>query len=43
MTRDLEIHYGTIGSGNAVIKDGVMRERLRKDLGVVSLHPDEHE
>jgi nucleoside phosphorylase len=30
-----EIHYGTIGSGNAVIKDGATRERLRKDLGVL--------
>jgi nucleoside phosphorylase len=32
---DPEIHYGTIGSGNAVIKDGATRERLRKDLGVL--------
>lgn len=28
------IHYGTIGSGNAVIKDSATRERLREDLGV---------
>jgi nucleoside phosphorylase len=32
---DPEIHYGTIGSSNVVIKDGVTRERLRKDLGVL--------
>jgi nucleoside phosphorylase len=32
---DPEIHYGTIGSGNTVIKDGRTRERLRKDLGVL--------
>jgi nucleoside phosphorylase len=30
-----DIHYGTIGSGNTVIKDGATRERLRKDLGVL--------
>jgi nucleoside phosphorylase len=30
---DPEIHYGTTGSGNAVIKDWATRERLRKDLG----------
>jgi nucleoside phosphorylase len=34
---DPEIHYGTIGSSNAVIKDGAMREHLRKDLGVLCL------
>jgi nucleoside phosphorylase len=33
--KDPEIHYGTIGSGNAVIEDGTTRERLRKDLGVL--------
>jgi nucleoside phosphorylase len=33
--KDPEIHYGTIGSGNAVIKDGTTRERLRRDLGVL--------
>jgi nucleoside phosphorylase len=32
---DPEIHYGTIGSGNTVVKDGATRERLRKDLGVL--------
>ena len=32
---DPEIHYGTIGSGNAVVKDGAMRERLRAELGVL--------
>jgi len=30
---DPDIHYGTIGSGNTVVKDGATRERLRKDLG----------
>jgi nucleoside phosphorylase len=30
-----QIHYGTIGSGNAVIKDGVKRDQLRKHLGVL--------
>lgn len=30
-----EIFYGTIGSGNAVIKDGTTRERLRHDLGIL--------
>lgn len=29
------IHYGTIGSGNVVIKDGTAREQLRKELGVL--------
>jgi nucleoside phosphorylase len=29
------IHYSTIGSSNTVIKDGVTRDRLRKDLGMV--------
>jgi nucleoside phosphorylase len=33
--KDPRIHYGTIGSGNAVIKDGTTRERLRRDLGVL--------
>jgi nucleoside phosphorylase len=32
---DPEIHYGTIGSGNAVVKDAAMRERLRKELGML--------
>jgi nucleoside phosphorylase len=32
---DPQIHYGTIGSGNAVIKDGIKRDQLRKDLGVL--------
>ncbi|KAF2135121.1 uncharacterized protein K452DRAFT_261056, partial [Aplosporella prunicola CBS 121167] len=30
-----EIFYGTIGSGNAVIKDGTTREKLRRDLGIL--------
>jgi nucleoside phosphorylase len=29
------IHYGTIASGNTLIRDGAMREKLRKDLGVL--------
>jgi hypothetical protein len=32
---DLQVHYSTIGSGNAVIKDGLKRDQLRKDLGVL--------
>jgi len=32
---DPKIHYGTIGSGNAVIKDGRLREQLRENLGVL--------
>jgi nucleoside phosphorylase len=30
-----KIHYGTIGSGNSVIKDGIAREQLREELGVL--------
>jgi len=30
-----KIHYGTIGSSNVVIKDGITRERLREDLGIL--------
>jgi nucleoside phosphorylase len=29
------IHYGTVGSGNVVIKDVVTREQLREELGVL--------
>jgi nucleoside phosphorylase len=32
---DPEIHYGAIGSSNAVIKDAATGERLRKDPGVL--------
>ncbi len=32
---DPEIHYGTIGSGNALIMDGAIRERLKKHLSVL--------
>ena len=32
---DPEIHYGTIGSGNAVIKDGATREQLSNDLDLL--------
>ena len=34
---DPEIHYGNIASGNQVIKHGVTRERLRKELDVLCL------
>ena len=30
-----KIHYGTIGSSNVVIKDGVTREQLREDLEIL--------
>jgi nucleoside phosphorylase len=30
-----EIHYGTIGSANEVIKDSETRDKLRKDLGIL--------
>jgi nucleoside phosphorylase len=30
-----QIHYGTIASGNAVIKDATTRDRLRQDLGAL--------
>ncbi|KAF3182043.1 hypothetical protein TWF225_006539 [Orbilia oligospora] len=33
--RDPVIHYGLIASGNQVVKDGVKREQLRKDLDVI--------
>lgn len=29
------IHYGTIGSANAVIRDGVTRDRLKQDLNII--------
>jgi nucleoside phosphorylase len=32
---DPQIHYGTVGSGNVVIEDGIKRDQLRKDLGVL--------
>ncbi|KAK7588493.1 hypothetical protein V3481_007517 [Fusarium oxysporum f. sp. vasinfectum] len=31
--RDMRVHYGLIASGNQVIKDGTIRDRLTKDLG----------
>jgi len=34
---DPEIFYVTIGPSNAVTKDGATQERLRKDLGVLSM------
>lgn len=30
-----EIHYGTIGSSNTLIKDGMVREGLRKELDII--------
>jgi nucleoside phosphorylase len=30
-----EIHYGTVGSSNTLIKDGMVREGLRKDLDII--------
>lgn len=30
-----EIFHGTIGSGNVVIKDGIIREQLRHDLNII--------
>jgi nucleoside phosphorylase len=32
-TTDPDIHYGTIGSGNTLIKDAAMRDRIVADLG----------
>ena len=34
-TSDPFIHYGVIASGNQVIKHGVTRDRLRKELGAI--------
>ena len=34
-TEEVVIHYGTIASGNQVIKDGVIRDRLTSELGSV--------
>lgn len=31
--RDMRIHYGLIASGNQVIKDAAIRDKLKKDLG----------
>ncbi|PON26682.1 hypothetical protein TGAM01_v204183 [Trichoderma gamsii] len=31
--RDIRIHYGLIASGNQVIKDAAIRDKLKKDLG----------
>ncbi|KAK2752910.1 nacht and ankyrin domain protein [Colletotrichum kahawae] len=31
--RDTHIHYGLVASGNQVIKDGILRDKLNKDLG----------
>ncbi|KAJ5169209.1 uncharacterized protein N7482_004803 [Penicillium canariense] len=36
-TRDqgIQIHYGTIASGNQVVKDGIMRDKMSRELGGV--------
>jgi nucleoside phosphorylase len=31
--RDMRVHYGLIASGNRVIKDAILRDRIRHDLG----------
>jgi nucleoside phosphorylase len=33
--QDPVVHYGIIGSSNAVIKDGVMRERVKKEWNIL--------
>jgi nucleoside phosphorylase len=35
MSHNPRVHYGLIASGNEVIRDGVTRERLQKDLNVL--------
>lgn len=32
-TTDPEIHYGTIASGNTLIKDAALRDRIATDIG----------
>ncbi|KAH7176990.1 hypothetical protein EDB81DRAFT_940795 [Dactylonectria macrodidyma] len=32
-SRDMRVHYGLIASGNQVIKDAAVRQKLNKDLG----------
>jgi len=34
-SQDIVVHYGTIASGNQVVKDGVTRDRLSSELGGV--------
>jgi nucleoside phosphorylase len=34
-TLDPQIHYGNIASGNEVMKDGMTRDRIAKDEGVI--------
>jgi len=34
------IHYGTIGSSNMVIKDGITRDRLRENLGILCVETE---
>lgn len=36
-TTDPKIHYGTIGSGNVVVRDSATRERLKRDLNIICL------
>lgn len=35
--KEPEIHYGTIGSSNQLVKDAKLRDRLKDDLGVIGL------
>lgn len=34
-TTSPRIHYGTIGSSNQVVRDGITREKLREQLGII--------
>ncbi|KAL2859099.1 purine and uridine phosphorylase [Aspergillus pseudodeflectus] len=34
------IHYGTIGSSDAVIKDGLLRDKIRDDLGICCIETE---
>jgi nucleoside phosphorylase len=35
ITSDPQIHYGNIASGNEVMKDGIIRDRIAKEEGVI--------
>ena len=37
---DPRIHYGTVGSGVCIIKDGVYRGELRKRLGIICVETE---
>ena len=34
-SRDPEVHYGLIASGNQVMRDGLLREKLREEMGMM--------